>query len=52
VDHAFSGKVPVGQDNGFSACPIIIRHAAWLYFGFTLSFREVEDLLTQRMSGD
>src|SRR5208283_1815173 len=25
--------------------PDIIRHAVWLYFRFTLSFRDVEDLL-------
>jgi transposase-like protein len=28
--------------------PDIIRHAVWLYFRFTLSFRDVEDLLTER----
>jgi transposase-like protein len=26
----------------------VIRHAIWLYFRFTLSFREVEELLAQR----
>lgn len=26
----------------------VIRHAAWLYFRFTLSFRDVEELLAQR----
>src|ERR1039458_10721869 len=26
----------------------VIRHAVWLYFRFTLSFREVEELLAQR----
>ena len=26
----------------------IIQHAVWLYFRFPLSFRDVEDLLTQR----
>ena len=28
--------------------PEIIQHAVWLYFRFTLSFRDVEDLLTER----
>jgi putative transposase len=25
----------------------VIRHAVWLYFKFTLSFRDVEELLAQ-----
>jgi transposase-like protein len=28
--------------------PAIIRHAAWLYVRFTLSFGDVEDLLAER----
>jgi putative transposase len=28
--------------------PTIIRHAVWLYVRFTLSYRDVEDLLTER----
>jgi len=28
--------------------PAIIRHAVWLYFRLTLSFRDVEDLLAER----
>jgi putative transposase len=28
--------------------PEIIQHAVWLYFRFTLSFRDVEDLLVER----
>ena len=28
--------------------PEVIRYAVWLYFRFTLSFREVEELLAQR----
>jgi transposase-like protein len=28
--------------------PAIIRHAAWLYVRFTLSYRDVEDLLAER----
>lgn len=26
----------------------VIRHAVWLYFRFTLSFRDVEEMLAQR----
>ena len=26
----------------------VIRHAVWLYFRFTMSFRDVEDLLAER----
>jgi hypothetical protein len=28
--------------------PPVIRHAVWLYLRFTLSFRDVEDLLAER----
>ena len=28
--------------------PAVIRHAVWLYFRFTLSFRDVEELLAER----
>jgi transposase-like protein len=28
--------------------PDIIRHSVWLYFRFTLSFRDVEEMLAQR----
>lgn len=28
--------------------PAVIQHAVWLYFRFTLSFRDVEDLLAER----
>jgi transposase-like protein len=28
--------------------PEIIRHAIWLYFRFTLSYRDVEELLAER----
>ena len=28
--------------------PVIIQQAIWLYTGFTLSFRDVEDLLAER----
>ncbi len=29
--------------------PDIIQHAVWLYCRFTLSFRDVEDLLAERV---
>ncbi len=28
--------------------PTIIQHAVWLYFRFTMSLRDVEDLLAER----
>ena len=28
--------------------PEIIRHAVWLYARFTLSYRDIEDLLSER----
>ncbi len=28
--------------------PVIIQHAVWLYLRFTLSYRDVEDLLAER----
>jgi transposase-like protein len=28
--------------------PDVIRYAVWLYFRFTMSFRDVEELLAQR----
>ena len=28
--------------------PDVIRHAVWLYFRFTLSLRDVEEMLAQR----
>src|SRR5213082_98244 len=28
--------------------PVIIQHAVWLYLGFTLSYRDVEELLAER----
>ena len=33
---------------GYRFPPEIIAHAVWLYFRFSLSFRDVEDLLAQR----
>ena len=34
--------------SGYRFPPEIIQHAIWLYLGFTLSFRDVEDLLAER----
>ena len=33
---------------GYRRPPNIIAHAVWLYHRFTLSFRDVEDLLAER----
>ncbi len=33
---------------GYRFPPEIIRHAVWLYYRFSLSFRDVEDLLAER----
>ena len=33
---------------GYRFPPEIISHAVWLYYRFSLSFRDVEDLLAQR----
>jgi transposase-like protein len=33
---------------GYRFPPVIIQQAIWLYFRFTLSFRDVEDLLAER----
>jgi putative transposase len=38
----------VGHYPRYRFPPMIISHAVWLYFRFTLSFRDVEDLLAQR----
>jgi putative transposase len=36
------------NDKGFRFPPEIIGHTVWLYFCFSLSFRDVEELLAQR----
>ena len=33
---------------GYRFLPAIIQHAVWLYLRFTLSFRDVQDLLAER----
>jgi transposase-like protein len=32
--------------------PIVIQHAVWLYLRFTLSYRDVEDLLSRARDRD
>ena len=39
---------PAPSYHGYRFPADIIAHAVWLYFRFSLSFREVEDLLAQR----
>jgi transposase-like protein len=34
---------------GYRFPPVIIQQAVWLYARFTLSFRDVEDLLAERI---
>jgi transposase-like protein len=34
--------------SGYRFPPEIIQHAIWLYLRFTLSFRDVDDLLAER----
>jgi putative transposase len=36
------------NDKGFRFPPEMISHAVWLSFRFSLSFRDVEELLAQR----
>ncbi len=40
--------MPRSQYHGHRFPPEIIRQAVWLYLRFTLSFRDVEDLLAER----
>ena len=39
---------PAPSYHGYRSPPEIISHAVWLYHRFCLSFRDVEELLTQR----
>ena len=41
-------SIPAPSYHGYRFPPDIIAHAVWLYFRFSLSFRDVEDLLAQR----
>src|SRR5260370_32528787 len=41
-------NTPAPSYKGFRFPPKIISHAVWLYFRFSLSFRDVEELLAQR----
>ena len=36
------------DSKGYCFPPVIISHAVWLYFRFSLSYRDVEELLAQR----
>ncbi|GHO49692.1 hypothetical protein KSX_78550 [Ktedonospora formicarum] len=41
--------IPIAPDHkGYRFPPEIISYAVWLYFRFSLSFRDVEELLAQR----
>src|SRR6266567_8396996 len=41
-------NTPPPDYKGYRFPPEIISHAVWLYFRFSLSFRDVEELLAQR----
>ncbi len=43
-------KEPVAPPSyaGYRFAPALIVHAVWLYFRFTLSYRDVEELLAER----
>jgi len=41
-------STPRPRYHGYRFPPEIISHAVWLYFRFSLSFRDVEDLLAER----
>src|SRR5438477_420325 len=41
-------NTPPPDYKGYRFPPVIIGHAVWLYFRFSLSFRDVEELLAQR----
>jgi len=43
-----AGRMKKIDYNGYRFPPVIIQQAVWLYFRFTLSFRDVEDLLAER----
>jgi putative transposase len=40
--------MPNNSYAGYPFPPVIIQQAVWLYARFTLSFRDVEDLLAER----
>ena len=41
-------STPRPSYHGYRFPPEIISHAVWLYYRFSLSFRDVEDLLAER----
>jgi len=38
----------LADDNHWAFPPVVIQHAVWVYLRFTLSYRDVEDLLAER----
>ena len=47
---ATSGQVPVAAEISYHrhrSPPVVIQHAVWLYLRFTLSYRDVEELLAE-----
>jgi hypothetical protein len=46
--HHVHGGLAVPRYSGYRFPPEIIQQAIWLYVRFTLSFRDVEDLLAER----
>jgi putative transposase len=45
---AAATRTDPSQYRGYRFPPEIIAHAVWLYFRFRVSFRDVQDLLTER----
>ena len=48
---ALFGSLPIMKPVSFARHrypPDVIRQVFWLYFRFTLSFRDIEDLMAQR----
>src|SRR5215213_9137345 len=39
---------PAFRTSDTASPPVVIQHAVWLYFRFTLSLRDVEEMLAQR----
>ncbi len=42
-------KLPPNAYNGYRYPAEIISHAVWLYHRFTLSFRDIEEILAERV---
>jgi len=41
-------RVPASRRKSIKRRPVLIQHAVWVYLRFTLSYRDVEDLLAER----